>query len=85
MPEELSISTTLAKEKLAPILRAAGLPSLDVRQFACRFYMPVFCICMPANHVMQSRHMTYCIKHLMANSVSTARLIEDITAHMLQM
>ena len=30
VPEELSISTILAKEKLAPMLKAANLPSLEV-------------------------------------------------------
>ena len=30
VPEELSITTTLAKRKLAPLLKKAGLPSLEV-------------------------------------------------------
>jgi len=35
VPEELSISTILAKEKLAPILKAANLPSLEVNPSQC--------------------------------------------------
>lgn len=35
VPEELSISTILAKEKLAPILKAANLPSLEVTPPQC--------------------------------------------------
>ena len=35
VPEELSISTILAKEKLAPILKAANLPSLEVTPCQC--------------------------------------------------
>lgn len=35
VPEELSISTILAKEKLAPILKAANLPSLEVTPSQC--------------------------------------------------
>ena len=30
VPEELSMSTSLAKEQLAPLLAAANLPSLEV-------------------------------------------------------
>ena len=30
VPEELSISTSLAKERLHPLLQAAGLPDLEV-------------------------------------------------------
>ena len=34
MPEELSISTGLAKERLSPMLQAAGLPDLQVQLVA---------------------------------------------------
>lgn len=33
VPEELSMSTSLAKEQLAPMLAAANLPSLEVHCF----------------------------------------------------
>ena len=31
VPEELSISTSLAKEHLGPVLKAANLPALEVQ------------------------------------------------------
>lgn len=35
VPEELSMSTNLAKQQLAPLLEAAKLPSLEVKAFTC--------------------------------------------------
>ena len=32
VPEDLSMTTTLAKRKLAPLLKKAGLPSLEVQR-----------------------------------------------------
>ena len=80
MPEALSISTGLAKERLGPMLQAAGLPDLEVQSAAPITAWPLVsatCAIESARHSSADRQLLACEHMLHCCGLSLAESFED--------